>query len=112
MTLIVKQLLRCAQQNRDMSSAIFDTWVFKSESPLILRIQEQTAARGKVTKEKGKDHDLGPPQIYAMGGLLAAVKELQLEDPPKTQVTKMFADYDNYDNEQKSELVLFCDVDR
>ncbi|CAK0905958.1 unnamed protein product, partial [Prorocentrum cordatum] len=99
-------------EDRDMSSVIFDTWVFKNDSPLILRIQEQTAAYGKATKEKGKNHDLGPPQIYAMGGLRTAVKELQLEDPLKTQVTKMFTDYDNYDNEQKSELVLFCKVDR
>eukprot|EP00959_Pyramimonas_sp_CCMP1952_P100986 2112579-Pyramimonas_sp.AAC.1 len=78
--------------------------VLKSDSPLIRRIQEQTAAYGKATKEKGTNHDLGPPQSYAMGGLLAAAKELQLEGPLKTQVTNMFMDYDNYDNEQKSEL--------
>ena len=53
MCLIVKQLLRCAQQSRDMSSVIFDTLIFKSDSPIILRIQEQTAAYGKITKQKG-----------------------------------------------------------
>ncbi|CAK0828387.1 unnamed protein product [Prorocentrum cordatum] len=86
--------------------------VFKSDSPTILRIQEQTAICGKATNEKGKHRDLGPPQIYAMGGLLAAAKELPLEDQLKTNVTKIFTDYGNYDNEQQSKLVLSCTVGR
>ncbi|CAK0815026.1 unnamed protein product [Prorocentrum cordatum] len=72
-----------------MSSAIFDAWAFKSDSPITVRIQEQTAAYGKATNEKG------------------ASTRRQL----KQNVVKKFTDYDNYDCEQKSDLVLFYKVD-
>eukprot|EP00959_Pyramimonas_sp_CCMP1952_P000825 16345-Pyramimonas_sp.AAC.1 len=94
-----------------MNTVIFDAWIFKSDSPIIMRIQEQAAACGIATKENSKRHDLGPPQIYAMGGLLAAAKELPFEGQLKAKATGMFMDYDDYDNEQKTELVLFCKVD-
>eukprot|EP00959_Pyramimonas_sp_CCMP1952_P240519 5026494-Pyramimonas_sp.AAC.1 len=47
-----------------------------------------------------------------MGGLLAAVVALALDDPLKQVAQKMYTDYDSYSGEQKSELVLFCKVDR
>lgn len=45
-----------------------------------------------------------------MGGLLA-VLDLALDDPSKQMVQPMYTDYDSCNIEQKSELVLFGQVD-
>ena len=48
-----------------------------------------------------------------MGGLLSAAKEMKLEDDALNQnVEKMYVDYDSYSNDKKSDMVLFCKVDR
>ncbi|CAK0863483.1 unnamed protein product [Prorocentrum cordatum] len=97
MTLALKQLLRCAQQSRDMGSVIFAACALLSSGPIAPRAPDQAAARGK---------------IHAMGSLLAAAKDLQPEEPLKSNMSNVRADCDCDDNGQKCELVLFCRADR
>lgn len=73
MKVMVKQLLKLAQSQRDLEGATFDTVVTKSSAAEVVSMQTQTKAYGDGVKEQGKNHNLGPPHIYAWMGLVEAL---------------------------------------
>ncbi|CAK0853370.1 unnamed protein product [Prorocentrum cordatum] len=112
--LMLKQILRLSQQCRDMSGVIFDTLIVPMTVAFITMMSEQTVAYAAETKSKGKEHTLGPPHIYAMGGLIKGLMTHgdSLGAQNHTDLATAWKEHDGYSVEQKCELILFCRQDK
>ncbi|CAK0794058.1 unnamed protein product, partial [Prorocentrum cordatum] len=75
----------------------------------ILRLSQQ-----RRDMSGGKEHTLGPPHIYAMGGLIKGLLTYgdSLGAQNHTDLATAWKEYDGYSVEQKCELILFCRQDK
>eukprot|EP00959_Pyramimonas_sp_CCMP1952_P110446 2310517-Pyramimonas_sp.AAC.1 len=88
---------------RDMHAAIYDVWLMLETCSAALAMHEQTSNYPDHVKGK-KDHDLGPPYIYAVGGALNTYAEVKigqggtpgftLTEELHTELRKTFMEYD------------------
>eukprot|EP00959_Pyramimonas_sp_CCMP1952_P337398 7065430-Pyramimonas_sp.AAC.2 len=113
-TLMTKQLLRLSQQNREIMGCVFDTFLIPANSNIILRAQEQTSRYAEAVKVKGQADKLGPPHIWAMAGVLAALKEKGDTVGVKTAQDLMNSmnEMEAWTVDQKCELIMFCKIDK
>ncbi len=107
--LMIKQILKSEQSNRDVEGALFDTFLGKSECPVVLSAQAQGAAYQAQVKAKGKGHALGPPQIWVFGGLLDALVKQgdKVGAQTATDLKKCLSEYSDATVESKCELERF-----
>eukprot|EP00959_Pyramimonas_sp_CCMP1952_P074744 1561620-Pyramimonas_sp.AAC.1 len=93
-----------------MSGVIFDTIIAPMTVAFIMMASEQTVACASETKATGKGRALGPPRIYAMGGLTKGLltygDSLGVQSHSDLQTAR--AEHDGHSVEQKYELILFC----
>ena len=74
--IIIKQcLLRTEQETRSLCGAIFDTVIMATEHDVVNSMREQTRRYNEGVQATGKGHTLGPPRIWAWGGLIAGQKQ-------------------------------------
>ena len=73
--LMIKATLKLMQQVRDVEGALFDTLIVKASSGEVSEMTRQTKLYGDGVKEAGRNHTLGPPHIWAWGGLVTALSK-------------------------------------
>ncbi|CAK0847624.1 unnamed protein product, partial [Prorocentrum cordatum] len=110
----MKQLLNVSQQGRDLAGVVLDALILPATCMLMTMMPEQTVLYAEAVKKAGKDHQLGPPFIWAMGGLLKAL--VSLGDSIGAQnaqiAQKAYSEYGEYSVDTKCELVPFCRQDK
>ena len=72
MLLMLKQVLKLSQGQRDLAAAVFDTFIVKSSLVPVVSMQQQTKAYSQQVKKMGKKHQLGSPHVWAYCGMVAA----------------------------------------
>ena len=75
MGIIIKQCLRTEQDTRSLCGALFDTIIMATEHDVVKRMREQTCLCNESVQTAGNGHTLGPPQIWAWGGLIAGLQK-------------------------------------
>ena len=75
MGIIIKQCLRTKQETRSLCGAIFGTIITATEHDVVKSMREQTRRYNEWVQAAGKGHTLGPPQIWAWGGLIAGLQK-------------------------------------
>ena len=73
-SLIIKQVLRSAQSNRDLEGVPYDTLLGEATLDEVTCASEQTHAYAEHT-QNNKNHGLGPPYIWTFGGVLTSVRK-------------------------------------
>ena len=73
MLLMLKQVLKLSQGQRDLAAAVFDTFIVKSSLVPVVSMQQQTKAYSQQVKKMGKKHQLGSPHVWAYGGMVAGL---------------------------------------
>ncbi|CAK0847697.1 unnamed protein product, partial [Prorocentrum cordatum] len=116
--LMSRQTLRSAQQLRELQAVIYDVRLLAETCSIVLATQEQTSNYADHVKGK-KDHDLGPPHIYSLGGALKTYADVKpgtpgfsMPEPLHKELNTAFAEYDKWPMEQKCDLVLHCRVEK
>ncbi|CAK0837403.1 unnamed protein product, partial [Prorocentrum cordatum] len=68
----------------------------------------------QILSQKGKEHTLGPPRVYAMGGPIKGLLTYgdSLGAQNDTDLATAWQECDGYSVEQKCELILFCRQDK
>ena len=110
MSVMVKQLLKLSQSQRDLEGAMFDTVLVKNSTAEAMEMQSQTKAYGDGVRGHGATHTLGPPHIWAWGGLMQA---LTRRGPSIGAVTlQTLTDHNTWlasaTTEEKADLIRFC----
>ena len=126
LTLMLKTQLRSEQRHREMEAIHFETFIGPADTLFLNDLTEQTQAYNTQAKGK-KDHDLGPPHVYAcpsclgeltkhhrdqVGGKNCQVVEAwlkELEDLPWKEVVekvKLFKVSKVFDKEKRR--LTFC----
>lgn len=71
---MLRMLLMCSLGVRELRGACYMCYVIQKESEEFKNMKEQLRAYSQKTQELGKGHGLGPPSLFAFGGLLQALK--------------------------------------
>ncbi|CAK0900450.1 unnamed protein product, partial [Prorocentrum cordatum] len=90
----------------NLKAAIYDVWLMLETCSVALPMQEHTSNYPDHVKGK-KEHDLGPPCVYAMGGALKAHAEENC-----TQPRKACTEHDQWSVKRKCGLILHCRVEK
>ena len=108
--LMIKQVLRLTQQMRDVEGALYDTVMIKSSAAEALEISRQTKACGDGVRAAGRSHQLGPPHIWAWGGLVSALCRRGVEVGGRNlEVLKAhLEELGTMSVQEKCETVRFC----
>ena len=72
---IIKQCLGTEQDTRSLCGAVFDTVIMPTQHNVVKSMREQTRLYNEGVQAAGKGHTLGPPQIWAWGGLIAGLQK-------------------------------------
>ena len=118
--MMMRQTLRSAQQMRELQSTLFDVFLVPEDTPVVLAMQEQTSMYSEAVKNQ-KNHNLGPPHVWAMGGMLRSFKDvapnsmdqpINLTQGLHQEIVKAHDEYAEYTLEKKCDLVLVCKVEK
>jgi hypothetical protein len=101
--LIVKMVLQGAQQMRDVSSILFDTFLIPSLSTVVEKLAEQGRLYSEAVAQKG--HGLGDPHLYIFGCLLDCLANL---DQPKEEMKQALVAYESWEEQHRAETIRMC----
>ena len=115
MTVLIKQVLRSAQANRDFASILLEVLIIKGEEKPVQSAKLQTIAYNKLIKEKEKtSEELGPPHLLCFAGFLKglisegeAVGKHNLKE-----LTVFLAEYEARSVAERNQWVRFFKVDK
>jgi hypothetical protein len=79
---MLKSILRCFQDGRDVQGILFDTALGEGTLDELIAGQEQSTAYNEVTHGVS-NHGQGPPHLFVAGGVIASLQE-QIEEKAKT----------------------------
>ena len=114
MGIIIKQCLRTEQDTRSLCGALFDTIIMATEHDVVKSMREQTRLYNESVQTAGKGHPLGPPQIWAWGGLIAGLqkKGTAVGAANPVTLTSYLRQLDGMSMDAKCDHARFCRVDR
>ena len=95
-------------RQRSLCGALFDTIIMATEHDVVKSMREQTRLHNESVQTAGKGHTLGPPQIWAWGGLIAG---LQKQGTAVT-LTGYLRQLHSMSMDAKCDHARFCRVDR
>ena len=111
-SLVVKSQLQCRQKIAAIEGALFDTLLGEEVAgdPLVLGMSEQTSLYSREVKEKGRGHGLGPPHIWAFGGLGTSLVKLggRVGASTAEKIKGFMEEYDQMSVADKCEAVRYC----
>ncbi len=107
---MLKMLLICSQGVRELRGVIFLCFIIQKESEEHKKMKEQLQAYAGDTQELGKGHGLGPPCLFAFGGLLLALHERGISVGAVTaeKVKEAHMKWAELDTETAFDLVPHC----
>ena len=70
-----------------LCGALFDTIIMATEHDFVKSMREQTRLYNESVQTAGKGHKLGPPQIWAWGGLIAGLQKRGRQWERPTRIT-------------------------
>jgi hypothetical protein len=82
---MLKAILRCFQDGRDVQGILFDTALGEGTLDELIAGQEQSTAYNEATHGV-PNHGQGPPHLFVAGGVVASLQE-QIEEKAKTDKT-------------------------
>ena len=114
MGIIIKQCLRTEQDTRSLCGALFDTIIMAKEHDVVKSMREQTRLYKENVQTAGKGHTLGPPQIWAWGGLIAGLQKqgAAVGAANAVTLTGYLRQLDGMSMDAKCDHARFCRVDR
>jgi hypothetical protein len=120
---MLKAILRCFQDGRDVQGIIFDTSLGEATLDELIAGQEQSTAYNELTHGVS-NHGQGPPHLFVAGGVIASLQE-QIEEKAKTDKTneKQLTDWagkmktltdvlENATTEQKGRMIRFFKISK
>ena len=113
MGIIIKQCLRTEQDTRSLCGALFDTIIMATEHDVVKSMREQTRLYNESVQTAGKGHTLGPPQIWAWGGLIARLQKqgTAVGAASAVTLTGYLRQLDGMSMDAKCDHARFCRVD-
>ena len=114
MGIIIKQCLRTEQDTWSLCGALFDTSIMATEHDVVKSMREQTRLYNESVQTAGKGHTLGPPQIWAWGGLIAGLQKqgTAMGAANAVTLTGYLRQLDGMSMDAKCDHARFCRVDR
>ena len=114
MGIIIKQCLRTEQDTRSLSGAHFDTIIMATEHDVVKSMREQTRLYKEIVQTAGRGHTLGPPQIWAWGGLIAGLQKqgAAVGAANAVTLTRYLRQLDGMSMDAKCDHARFCRVNR
>ena len=106
MTLMLKQILRNTQDNRDLMGVLFETWLGPAASLVATMAKQQNLRYSTGARSRG--HGLGPPHLYTFAGTLGALAVQAKETPSAAEAQGNLDTYSNKAMLDKSEIIKFC----
>ena len=79
---MLKAILRCFQDGRDVQGILFDTALGEGSLDELVAGQEQSTAYNDLTHGVS-NHGQGPPHLFVAGGVIASLQD-QIEEKAKT----------------------------
>ncbi|CAK0821391.1 unnamed protein product [Prorocentrum cordatum] len=107
---MVKQLLRYSQGMRELDECLFDTSLCPAGGFEATKIPEQTHNYSTAAKKDGKGHPHGAPYIWALAGLIEALKERGSEvgDTSAKSVMEIWGWPGPHNMEENMEMIRMC----
>ena len=107
LSLLLKSVLRCLQDNRTHAGVLFDVVIVEATSSMAKGMIEQGQSYSQLRQQEGGDQ-LGPPHVYVFGGLLEAlVSEGEKIGAANLKEIQNFAtEFGDLTSTEKAELVL------
>ena len=98
----------------DLCGALFDTIIMDTEHDVVKSMREQTRLYNESVQTAGKGHTLGPPQIWAWGGLIAGLQKqvTAVGAANAVTLTGYLTQLDGMSMHAKCDHARFCRVDR
>ena len=106
MTLMLKQILRNTQDNRDLMGVLFETWLGPATSLVATMAKQQNVRYSSGAKSRG--HGLGPPHLYTFAGTLGALAVQAKETACAAEAQGNLDTYSSKAMLEKSEIIKFC----
>lgn len=123
--LVIKQLLKVTQNNRDFEGALMDTWLGPKKDVVFTTTTTQNGRYSVAVRDRG--HGKGPPHLYTMAGVVGGlakhrdVEEVEGEDAVLAEGAEeeakgrdtmkgMLETYSTWTEIQKADFVKFCRV--
>ena len=108
-TLMLKQILRSAQTNRELEGVVFDTYLGQA-GDLTAKMLEQGKNYNDQVALAGRGHKLDPPHVYVFAGLLEALKGLgeSVGQATAKQITELHSRMTALPWQEVAETVQFC----
>ena len=109
-----KQCLKTEQDTGSLCGAVFDAVIMPTEHDVVERMTEQTRLYNEGVQAAGKGHALGPPQIWAWGGLITGLQKqgAAVGAANAATLTGHWKQLDGMSMDMKCDHARFCRVDR
>ena len=107
--LLCKAMLSQMQQTRDTNGVIYDTLMVNKDTPPVQQMEEEGRKYSEAAKDR--NHQLGPPHVWAYGALLAALVDQKdtIGLHNHTELKKHFDVYEMLNTaEEKNEMIRYC----
>ena len=112
--MLMKLSLKGAQSLRDLGGAVFDTFTGSTTLAEAASMSQQTTVYAKKTKEAGRGHKFGPPNIWAAGGLIHSLMKrgAAVGAAYADQIKAIWEAWEKMDIPEKCEVIQFCRLDK
>ena len=114
--LMIKQILRSAQHNRDMSGILLEVMVIHESEDALKMAKLQTVAYNTALKDKTKTgEEMGPPHLLAFAGFLKGLLdkgETTMGKQLFSSLTDFKQEFDNMDIYSRSRVVRLFKIDK
>ena len=114
MILLLKQVLRTSQHDRETASIYSETVVVKADQEEVTQMKLQMVAFSKQLLEKDKRAQLGPPHLYNIAGLLLALvtRRNEIGGQNHRDITELKDKYDKASMIERHEMCRMCKVEK
>ena len=109
--LLLKQVLKSAQSNRELEGVLYETFL-GPQCDLVNAMQEQNKIYSDQAAIGGKGHGLGPPHVYSFAALLSAQGKLgdTVGAQTASEIQQATASVQGQTWQENAQWIKFCRV--
>ena len=115
LVLLVKQVLKISQGQKDLWSAVMETVLIEAEGDILKNMKLQTTAYNlRLENKEATPAAMGPPHIYAMAGLMKAIVETKEAVGKKNmeEMNEVYTKYMGMKVEDRATMIRVCRTDK
>lgn len=105
--LLARMNLNQAQTLRDLTGALFDTVIVRTDLPFVARMEEQGSTYAATVKQRP---EIGPPHVWIFGSMVEGLVAVGPEIGKKNseELTAFLGEYSDLDPVGKHDMVKYC----